>query len=64
MRSYTTRRWRDRKPGYLPFGADVNAESNLADVTTPSRITAGWGHGTPKWEPFFKGEVIASSAST
>ena len=59
VRSYSALRWRDRESGYLPFGADVHAECNFTGVTIPSRITAGWGHGTPKWEPFFKGEVIA-----
>ncbi|HET8951598.1 MAG TPA: hypothetical protein VFN44_13855 [Solirubrobacteraceae bacterium] len=58
VRSYSARRWSGRS-GYLPFGADVHAEGEFAGVTIPSRITAGWGHGTPKWEPFFKGEVIA-----
>jgi hypothetical protein len=57
--SYSALRWRDRKSGYLPFGADVHAEGTFTGVTIPSRITAGWGHGTPKWAPFFKGEVIA-----
>jgi hypothetical protein len=59
VRSYSALRWRDRESGDLPFGADVSAEYNFAGVTIPSRITADWGHGTPKWEPFFKGDVIA-----
>ena len=59
VRSYSALRWHDRKSGYLPFGADVHAEGTFTGVTIPSRITAGWGHGTPKWAPFFKGEVIA-----
>ena len=59
VRSYSAMRWHGRKSGYLPFGADVHAERSFAGVTIPSRIEAGWGHGTPKWEPFFKGEVIA-----
>jgi hypothetical protein len=59
VRSYRAQRWRDRKSGYLPFGAEVHAERRFAGVTIPSRITAGWGHGTPNWAPFFKGEVMA-----
>jgi hypothetical protein len=59
VRSYSALRWHDRESGYLPFGADVHAERNFDGVTIPSRITAGWGHGTPKWEPFFEGDVIA-----
>ena len=59
VRSYSAQRWRDRMSGYLPFGADVQAERTITGVTIPSRITAGWGHGTPAWAPFFTGEVIA-----
>ena len=57
--SYRALRWRDSKSGYVPFGAEVHAERTFAGATIPSRITAGWGHGTPSWAPFFTGEVIA-----
>lgn len=57
--SYRAQRWRDRKSGYLPFGADVHAERTVDGATIPSRITAGWGHGTPSWAPFFLGEIVA-----
>ena len=57
--SYRALRWRDSKSGYLPFGAEVHAERTFGGVTIPSRITAGWGHGTPSWAPFFTGEIIA-----
>jgi hypothetical protein len=56
---YRAQRWRDRKSGYVPFGADVHAERTVAGATIPSRITAGWGHGTPSWAPFFEGEIDA-----
>lgn len=59
VRSYSALRWRSRKSGYLPFGADVHAERTFAGVTISGQLTAGWGHGTPKWAPFFKSEVIA-----
>jgi hypothetical protein len=59
VRSYSALRWHDRKSGYLPFGAVVHAERSFAGVTIPSLITAGWGYGTQKWAPFFKGEVTA-----
>ena len=52
-------RWRDRKSGYVPFGTEVHAERTFAGTTTPSRLTAGWGHGTPSSDPLFKAEVIA-----
>ena len=57
--SYRALRWRDSKSGYVPFGAEVHAERTFAGATIPSRITAGWGHGTPSWAPFFRGEVVA-----
>ena len=59
VRSYSALRWSDRKSGYLSCGAYVQAERTFSDVTIPSQITAGWGHGTPKWAAFFKGEVTA-----
>lgn len=59
VRSYSALRWRDGRSGYLSFGADVHAERDFAGATIPSRITAGWGYGTPKWKPFFAGEVSA-----
>jgi hypothetical protein len=57
VRSWRAMRWRDRKSGYLPFGADVEAERTFGDLTIPSRLTAGWGHGTDRWAPFFRCEV-------
>jgi len=57
--SYRAQRWRDRKSGYVPFGADVHAERTVDGATIPSSITAGWGHGTPSWAPFFRGEIVA-----
>lgn len=60
--SYRAQRWRDGKSGYVPFGAEVHAERTFDGATIPSRITAGWGHGTPGWAPFFRGEVVAVDA--
>lgn len=57
VRSYSARRWRDRESGYVPFGVDVLGEGVFGGATLPGRITAGWGHGTPDWEPFFTAEV-------
>jgi len=59
VRSYHALRFRDAGHGYVPFGADVHAERTFGDVTIPSRLTAGWGHGTPAWAPFFDAEVTA-----
>jgi hypothetical protein len=57
--SYRAQRWSDSKSGYVPFGAEVHVERTFGGATIPSRITAGWGHGTPSWAPFFRGEVVA-----
>lgn len=62
VRSYTALRWRDAKHGYLPFGADIHAERSFHAITIPSRLTAGWGHGTPQWAPFFEAEVTEHAA--
>jgi hypothetical protein len=59
VRSWTAARWRSAKDGYVPFGADVHAERTFGGVTIPSRLTAGWGHGTDRWAPFFRCEVTA-----
>jgi hypothetical protein len=50
-------RWRGRREGYAPFGADVYEERRFDTVTVPSRISAGWGHGTAEWSPFFEASV-------
>src|SRR5947209_14197769 len=42
-------RWRDRRAGYVHFGAEVHEERRFDALTIPTRITAGWGHGTPGW---------------
>jgi uncharacterized protein DUF6544 len=57
VRSWRSERWRDSKTGYQPFGADVLAERRFGDLTVPSRLTAGWGHGTDGWAPFFRCEA-------
>jgi hypothetical protein len=59
VRSWRSERWRDGRTGYLPFGADAHAERTFGDLTIPSRLTAGWGHGTERWVPFFRCEVTA-----
>jgi hypothetical protein len=49
--------WRDQTTGYAPFGADIHDEREIGGVTIPTRLTAGWGHGTAAWSPFFEAEV-------
>lgn len=31
-----------------------------ADLVIPSRLTAGWWYGTPRYDPFFQAEVTAA----
>jgi uncharacterized protein DUF6544 len=50
-------RWRGRREGYAPFGVDVYEERSFDALTVPSRIGAGWGHGTAEWSPFFEASV-------
>lgn len=59
VRSWRAARWRDSTSGYLPFGVDVHAERAFGELTVPSQLTAGWGHGTERWAPFFRCEVTA-----
>jgi hypothetical protein len=57
VRRWRAQRWRDARHGYVPFGADVHAERTFGALTIPSRLTAGWGHGTARWAPFFTCEA-------
>jgi len=59
VRSWRAQRWRDGRRGYEPFGADVRAERAFGALTVPSRLTAGWGHGTAAWAPFFTCEATS-----
>ncbi len=56
-RSWWALRWRDRRSGYVPFGAIVHEQRTFGSVTVPGRLTAGWGFGTERWTPFFRCEV-------
>jgi hypothetical protein len=51
-------RWRSRGDGYVPFGADVYEERSFDGLTIPTTISAGWGHGTRYWSPFYDASVI------
>ena len=62
VRSQVALRWRDGEHGYVPFGADVHAERTFGGLTVPARLTAGWGHGTGAWSPFFRCEVTGHAS--
>ena len=64
VRAYEALRWRDTRHGYLPFGADVHEERSFGTLTVPSRLSAGWGHGTGEFDPFFEAEVTSLALMT
>ena len=53
--------WLDRwhGQGYVPCGGEAWADRRFGDVTIPSRLSAGWWYGTPRYAPFFEAEVLA-----
>ncbi|HEV2775542.1 MAG TPA: DUF6544 family protein [Solirubrobacteraceae bacterium] len=63
MRSSCVMRWDDGehgRHGYIPCGGDAHEEQRFGDVVIPSRLTAGWWHGTPRYDPFFEAEIHAA----
>jgi hypothetical protein len=60
VRSASVLRWRDARSRYLPCGAVVVSERSFGPLRIPSRITAGWGFGTPEASAFFEAEVLAA----
>lgn len=45
--------------GYITFGCLVHAERRFGGVVAPSRVTAGWWFGTPRWAPFFEASICS-----
>lgn len=63
VRTATLMRWDDGahgRRGYVPFGVDVLAERRFGAVTIPSRIRAGWWHGTRRYAPFVEATITAA----
>lgn len=63
MRSSCVMRWDSGdhgRRGYIPCGGDAHAERRFGDIVIPSRLTAGWWYGTPRYEPFFDVEIHAA----
>lgn len=63
VRSSQVMRWNSGehgRHGYIPCGADIAAERCFGDLVIPSRLTAGWWYGTPRYDPFFEAEVTAA----
>jgi hypothetical protein len=57
--------WAERwtPSGYRPCGCEVHAERRWGDLVVPSRLTVGWGFGTPRYEPFFRAEIRALTSA-
>lgn len=43
--------------GYIPCGAQLEAERRFGDLVVPSSLTVGWWFGTPRYAPFFRAEI-------
>lgn len=56
LRAAWAQRWQGRD-GYVPCGCEVHAERRFGDLVVPSRVTVGWGFGTPAYRPFFTAEL-------
>ena len=67
VRSSCVMRWDNGehgRRGYIPCGGDVHAEKRFGNVVVPSRLTAGWWYGTPRYDPFFEVEIHAAEPIT
>ncbi|MCU1455853.1 MAG: hypothetical protein JWN46_3999 [Acidimicrobiales bacterium] len=63
VQSVNLQRWGDaggKAFGYLPFGGDVLAEQRFGDFFLPSRLRVGWWHGTERFSPFFKADILSA----
>ena len=63
MRSSCVMRWDNGghgRHGYIPCGGDAHEEKRFGDVVIPSRLTAGWWYGTPRYDPFFEAQIHAA----
>ena len=61
VQSAWAQRW--SPSGYRPCGCKVHAERRFGDLVVPSRMTVGWGFGTPAYAPFFRAEIHALAAA-
>lgn len=67
LRSVSLLRWGNvGRPeyGYIPFGAEIHAESRYGEQTLPSRVTVGWEFGTPSFKPFYEATILTAEPLT
>jgi hypothetical protein len=65
LKALRTQRWSDAEGmpwHYVTFGGDIYEEARFAGMMLPSRLTAGWFYGEPRWSEgrFFEGEVTGA----
>lgn len=63
VRHAVVMRWQSNELGYVPCGGEVDAERDFAGLVIASRITVGWGFGTPRYAPFFEAEVLSAEGT-
>jgi hypothetical protein len=51
----------DKHYQYIPFGGQVDAEDTFGGYTIPTRIRAGWWHGTDQYEETFRFDIVAAT---
>ncbi len=44
---------------YISFGGEIHAERRFGDLVLPSSASVGWRFDTPRYAPFFHGEISA-----
>jgi hypothetical protein len=62
VQSVNLQRWGDageKTFGYIPFGGDILTEQRFGDFALPSRLRAGWWHGTERFSPFFEAAIVS-----
>lgn len=65
LRAIRLQRWSDAEGmpwHYVTFGGDVFEEERFAGMVIPSRVTAGWFYGDPRWPEgrFFEAQVTGA----
>ena len=64
-RKVTMMRWGNPNRGTFaehPFAALLGEPATFGGITIPTRVTAGWFYGTPRWEEgeFFRARITAA----
>lgn len=49
----------DKRPSWIPFGVDVDAERTFEGITYPSSVRVAWWYGAPQHFEFYRAELEA-----